>query len=335
MNILLTGGAGYIGSHVAIVLSEAGHSIVVYDNLCNSSKLVIGQLKKILHKEVIFVEGDIRNTSLLEGTIRNYKIDAVIHLAGHKAVGESNSRPLEYYENNVKGTLSLLRAMVAVSIKTLIFSSSATVYGDPQYLPIDESHPLGPTNPYGRTKLQIEQILEDMAKSDSAWKIVNLRYFNPVGAHESGLIGENPRGIPNNLMPYIAKVAIGQLPQLTIFGSDYPTIDGSGVRDYIHIIDLAEGHLAGLSYVFQTHGFETFNLGTGQGYSVLQMITAFEKVIKRRIPYALGNRRLGDIASCYAAVDKAHTRLDWRVKKTLDDMCSSTWEFQRRLHRVS
>jgi len=329
MNILLTGGAGYIGSHVAIVLSEAGHSVVIYDNLCNSSKLVIGQLEKILNKEVVFVEGDIRNTSLLEGTIRNHKIDAVIHLAGHKAVAESNLRPLEYYENNVGGTLSLLRAMVAASIKTLIFSSSATVYGDPRYLPIDESHPLGPTNPYGRTKLQIENILEDTTIADSSWKVINLRYFNPAGAHYSGLLGEDPRGVPNNLMPFITQVATGKLQKLKVFGSDYSTKDGTGVRDYIHVVDLAEGHLAALSYLSKVNGFEAFNLGTGTGYSVFEMINAFEAVTQKKIPYEITNRRPGDVASCFAATDKANKMLGWGAKRLLVDMCASAWHFQQ------
>jgi UDP-glucose 4-epimerase len=332
MKIMLTGGAGYIGSHVAVVLRQAGHFIVIYDNLCNSSRLAIEHLEKILDSEMVFIEGDIRNTPLLAATIRQHKIDAVIHLAGLKAVGESVKLPLEYYENNVQGTISLLRAMAAEKVTNLIFSSSATVYGDPQYLPIDENHPLAPTNPYGRTKLQIEQILEDLATSDSAWKIVNLRYFNPAGAHESGLLGENPRDVPNNLMPYIAQVATGQLSQLQVFGNNYPTEDGTGVRDYIHVIDLAEGHLAALSYITRASGFETFNLGTGTGYSVLQMLSAFEKASKKTIPYVVVNRRPGDIASCYASADKANRVLGWRAKRTLVEMCSSGWEFQHRLH---
>jgi len=332
MNILLTGGAGYIASHAAIVLMQAGHSVVLYDNLCNSSKTVILNLEKILGRTVVFVEGDIQNTSLLKATMQNYKIDTVIHFAGLKAVGESVKMPLSYYENNVQGTLSLLRAMNEQSIKNIIFSSSATVYGDPKYLPIDENHPLAPTNPYGRTKLQIEQILEDVAISDSEWKIVNLRYFNPAGAHESGLLGENPRDIPNNLMPYIAQVATGQLPELRVFGGDYFTVDGTGVRDFIHVMDLAEGHLAALSYLARARGFEVFNLGTGMGYSVFQMISAFEKASKKTIPYALVNRRAGDIASCYATAKKANTELNWKANRTLAEMCASGWEFQRRLH---
>jgi UDP-glucose 4-epimerase len=335
MNILLTGGAGYIGSHTAIVLKQAGHDVVIYDNLCNTSKQVIVRLEKILGMSVKFVEGDIRNTPLVEASIRDYKIDAVIHLAGLKAVGQSAVIPLEYYSNNVQGTLSLLQAMAAAKVTSLIFSSSATVYGDPRYLPIDENHPLAPTNPYGRTKLQIEQILEDLAISDSEWKIINLRYFNPAGAHESGLLGENPRDAPNNLMPYIAQVATGQLSQLQVFGGDYPTEDGTGVRDFIHIMDLAEGHLAALSYLASASGFEAFNLGTGMGYSVLQIISAFEKASKKTIPYAVVNRRAGDIASCYAAVKKAKTKLNWKANYTLAEMCSSGWEFQRRLNSAN
>jgi UDP-glucose 4-epimerase len=335
MNILLTGGAGYIGSHTAIVLMQAGHSVVLYDNLCNSSNSAILNLEKILGSTVAFVEGDVQNTSLLKATMQNHNIDAVIHFAGLKAVGESVKTPLSYYDNNVQGTLSLLRAMNEQSIKNIIFSSSATVYGDPKYLPIDENHPLVPTNPYGRTKLQIEQILEDVAISDSEWKIVNLRYFNPAGAHESGLLGENPRDVPNNLMPYIAQVATGQLPQLRVFGGDYSTEDGTGVRDFIHVMDLAEGHLAALSYLARASGFEVFNLGTGMGYSVFQMISAFEKASKITIPYAVVNRRAGDIASCYATAKKANTKLNWKAKRTLAEMCSSGWEFQRRLHVAS
>ena len=335
MNILLTGGAGYIGSHTAVVLMQAGYYVVIYDNLCNSSKTAILNLEKILGAAVAFVDGDIRNASLLKATIRNHKIDAVIHLAGLKAVGESIKLPLEYYENNVQGTISLLRAMEAEKVANLIFSSSATVYGDPQYLPIDENHPLAPTNPYGRTKLQIEEILEDVAISDPEWKIINLRYFNPAGAHESGLLGENPRDVPNNLMPYIAQVATGQLPQLKVFGGDYHTDDGTGVRDFIHVMDLAEGHLAALSHIARSSGFEVFNLGTGMGYSVLQMISAFEKASKKTIPYAVVNRRAGDIASCYASADKANKKLAWRAKRTLMEMCSSGWEFQRRLQSDS
>lgn len=332
MNILLTGGAGYIGSHTVIALMQAGHSVVVYDNLSNSSQLVISILEKILGTALAFVEGDVQNTPLLKDTMRNHKIDSVIHFAGLKAVGESVAMPLSYYENNVQGTLSLLRAMSEQNVRNIIFSSSATVYGDPKYLPIDENHPLAPTNPYGRTKLHIEQILEDLAISDSEWKIINLRYFNPAGAHESGLLGENPKDVPNNLMPYIAQVATGQLSQLQVFGGDYPTEDGTGMRDFIHVMDLAEGHVAALSYIARASGFESFNLGTGMGYSVFQMISAFEKASKKTIPYTVVNRRPGDIASCYATAKKANTELNWRANRTLAKMCSSGWEFQLRLY---
>ena len=332
MNILLTGGAGYIGSHTAVALKEAGHSVVIYDNFCNSSKTVLNNLKIILDGAIPYVEGDIRDVALLESTMRDYQIEAVIHFAGLKAVGESVSSPLKYYDNNVVGTLSLIRAMISQNVKNLVFSSSATVYGDPQYLPIDEGHPLAPTNPYGRTKLQIEHILEDVAHADSSWRVINLRYFNPAGAHHSGLLGENPRDVPNNLMPFIAQVATGQLPQLSIFGDDYPTKDGTGVRDFIHVVDLAEGHLAALSYLPDSNGFETFNLGTGIGYSVLEMICAFEGASKKVIPYSVVTRRPGDIASCYASVDKANKVLTWKASRALEDMCKSSWQFQSQLH---
>jgi UDP-glucose 4-epimerase len=335
MNILLTGGAGYIGSHTAVALVEAGHQVVIYDNLCNSSKSVIENLAKVLRKEIPFIEGDIRDAKLLDKTLDQFSVDAVIHFAGLKAVGESVTTPLKYYENNVQGTLSLLRAMSERNVKNIVFSSSATVYGDPQYLPIDESHPLAPTNPYGRTKLQIEQILEDLAFADSAWRVINLRYFNPAGAHHSGLLGENPQDTPNNLMPYIAQVSTGQLPQLSVFGDDYSTKDGTGVRDFIHVVDLAEGHLAALSYIPRSTGFETFNLGTGIGYSVLEMIAAFASVSKKTIPYSVVDRRPGDIASCYALVDKANKVLGWKANRLLVDMCTSGWQFQNQLDHAN
>jgi UDP-glucose 4-epimerase len=332
MNILLTGGAGYIGSHVAVSVAEAGHSIVIYDNLCNSKIKVIQNLEKILSKRVPFVQGDIRDTQLLQSTMQQYLVDAVIHLAGLKAVGESVIHPLEYYENNIQGALSLLRAMNTLGVKNLVFSSSATVYGDPQYLPIDENHPLAPTNPYGRTKLQIEQILEDLTIADSSFKVVNLRYFNPVGAHASALLGENPQGVPNNLMPFISRVATGELSELKVFGKDYPTVDGTGVRDYIHIMDLAAGHLSAVGYLAKSKGFEVFNLGTGLGYSVLQMIEAFEEASQQKIHYVCSERRPGDIASCYAAPDKANKVLAWQADRTLAEMCASSWTFQKHAH---
>ncbi len=328
MNILLTGGAGYIGSHTCVTLSNAGYSYVIYDNFCNSSPSVIQRLEKILGKSITFVEGDIRNGELLQKTMQSYHIDGVIHFAGLKAVGESVEHPLNYYENNIQGVLSLLRAMLNLGLKNLVFSSSATVYGDPKYLPIDESHPLSPQNPYGQTKLQIERILEDIVKADPYWKIVILRYFNPAGAHESGLLGESPEGTPNNLMPYIAKVASGKLSELKVFGDDYPTIDGTGVRDYMHVVDLAEGHLAALIYLMQMQGLEVFNLGTGHGSSVLEMIQSYEKASGKKIPYRVVSRRAGDIASCYASVDKARQVLGWSADRSLLDICKSSWIFE-------
>lgn len=332
MNILLTGGAGYIGSHAAVVLHKAGYRVVLYDNLCNSSISIGNRLKQITGQHLPLVEGDVRDTALLTQTLRMYKIDSVIHFAGLKAVGKSVDEPVEYYDNNIGGTLSLLQAMQGANIKTLVFSSSATVYGTPKYLPIDEDHPTSPTNPYGRSKLYIEEILTDMAQSDSTWRIVCLRYFNPVGAHDSGLIGEYPNNIPNNLMPYIAQVATGKLPHLNIFGNDYPTPDGTGVRDYIHIMDLVEGHLAALTLLKNlktaTRQLQTYNLGTGTGYSVLEIVNAFEDTSGRSIPYQIAPRRSGDIAACYANADKARFQLRWKASRTLRDMCASMWHFQ-------
>lgn len=331
MNILLTGGAGYIGSHTCVALVEAGYSIVIFDNFCNSSQAVIKRLETILEQPVIYVEGDVRNTELLQTTLKNHQIEAVIHFAGLKAVGESVQLPLDYYENNIQGTLSLLRAMLNLGIKKLVFSSSATVYGDPQYLPIDEAHPLAPTNPYGRTKLQIEQILEDLTIADASFGVANLRYFNPVGAHSSSMLGEDPQGIPNNLMPFIGLVASGELPQLKVFGNNYPTIDGTGVRDYIHVVDLAEGHVAALKFLSNSHGLHTFNLGTGNGFSVLQMIDSYEKASGKKVPYCIVQNRPGDIACCYAACNKASQFLNWTAKRTLANMCESSWAFQQNI----
>ena len=327
-NILLTGGTGYIASHTAVVLTEAGHNAVLYDNLSNSKHSVLERLKAITGKTLPFVEGDVRNTSKLEQTLQQHKIDAVIHFAGLKAVGESVEKPIDYYDNNVTGTISLLKAMQVTQTKTLVFSSSATVYGDPQYLPLDENHPTSATNPYGRSKLQIEEILADVARSDSDWKIACLRYFNPVGAHGSGLIGEDPNDIPNNLMPYIAQVASGKLPHLNIFGDDYNTKDGTGVRDYIHVMDLAEGHMATLQFINKVTGWHVINLGTGTGYSVLEMVNAFRQASTREIPYQITARRAGDIAICYARADKAKRQLGWSAIRTLEQMCESTWHFQ-------
>jgi UDP-glucose 4-epimerase len=271
----------------------------------------------------------VRDTELLRSTLASHNIDAVIHFAGLKAVGESVEKPVDYYANNVQGTISLLQAMQSAQVKTLVFSSSATVYGEPKYLPLDENHPTSATNPYGRSKLHIEEMLNDIAASDPAWRVVCLRYFNPVGAHESGLIGENPHGVPNNLMPYIAQVAVGQRAELKVFGSDYPTSDGTGVRDYIHVMDLVEGHAAALAFLSGTTGWHAINLGTGKGYSVLEMVQAFEKASGRQVPYKVVARRAGDLAACYADPQKASEVLSWRATRTLDDMCASTWQFQQ------
>jgi UDP-glucose 4-epimerase len=329
-NILLTGGAGYIGSHTAVVLSKAGFNVVILDNFCNSSRSVIGRLKEILNRELPCVDGDVLNTALVAQVLQEYRIDAVIHFAGLKAVGESVQKPLEYYANNVQGTISLLGAMQLSHVKTIVFSSSATVYGDPQYLPIDEEHRLSATNPYGRSKLHIEEMLKDVAKSDVNWKVICLRYFNPVGAHDSGLIGEDPDGIPNNLVPYISQVAVGKLAKLAVYGNDYPTSDGTGLRDYIHVMDLAEGHLAALNYLaIMPGGWESINLGTGRGYTVFEVIQAFEKASNTKIAYGVVGRRPGDIAACYALAEKAKKLLHWKASRTIDQMCASAWAWQK------
>lgn len=329
MNILLTGGTGYIGSHTATVLAQQGHRIVLFDNLSNSSDTVIDRLDRILGTPPVFVPGDVRDDELLTRTLRDHAIDAVIHFAGLKAVGESVEKPLDYFSNNVQGTLSLLQAMQAGGARALVFSSSATVYGEPEYLPLDERHRTGATNPYGRTKLHIEEILNDLAASDPSWRVACLRYFNPVGAHDSGLIGESPRGVPNNLMPYVAQVAAGLRAELNVFGDDYPTPDGTGVRDYIHVVDLAEGHAAALDFLADHTGWHAFNLGTGRGYSVLDVVRAFEQASGRRVPYRIQPRRPGDVASCYANPAKAREDLNWAASRSLDEMCSSTWNYQR------
>ena len=331
MNILLTGGAGYIGSHTAVVLSQAGYELVLLDNFSNSQKSVLERLQKILGKALPCVEGDVRDTALVTKTLQDCKIDGVIHFAGFKSVGESVEMPIEYYANNVQGTISLLEAMKLANVKTLVFSSSAAVYGDPQYLPIDEEHPTSATNAYGRSKLHIEQMLKDVANSDAEWKIIFLRYFNPVGAHESGLIGEDPNGLPNNLTPYIAQVALGKLPHLNVYGNNYDTPDGTGVRDYIHVMDLSEGHLAAWSFIRQYSGLHMFNLGTGKGSSVLEMVKAFEDVIGIPIPIKVMARRAGDVATSYGKVEKANLELDWRATRTLQKMCTSILNFQKNL----
>lgn len=325
MNILLTGGAGYIGSHTAVVLSQAGHQVVLLDNFCNSKKSILERLQKILGKVLLCVEGDVRDTNLVIKILQDYKIDIVIHLAGLKAVGDSTEKPIEYYANNVQGTISLLQAMKSTNVKTLVFSSSATVYGDPKYLPIDESHPTSATNPYGRSKLHIEEMLKDIASSASDWKIICLRYFNPVGAHESGLIGEDPNGIPNNLVPFITQVAVGKLPKLNVYGNDYPTPDGTCIRDYIHVLDLAEGHLAAVNYLPKFYGWDVINLGTGYGCSVLEMIERFKQVSGKEVPYEFVPRRVGDTYSCYAKAEKALQVLSWQASRSPNDMCASSW----------
>ena len=327
MNILLTGGAGYIGSHTAVVLSQAGHEVVLLDNFCNSRKSVLERLQKIVGKVVPCVEGDVRDTALVAKALQDYKIDAVIHFAGLKAVGESVEKPIKYYANNVQGTISLLEAMKSTNIKTLVFSSSATVYGDPLYLPIDEGHPTSATNAYGRSKLHIEEMLKDVASSDAGWKFICLRYFNPVGAHESGLIGEDPNHIPNNLMPYIAQVAAAKLPYLNIYGDDYPTPDGTGVRDYIHVMDLADGHLAALTYVETQCGWSAINIGTGCGNSVMDVIEAYKIASQQEVAYKYDKRRSGDVAACYANVECAKKILNWSAKRNLLEMCISSWAY--------
>ncbi len=324
----MTGGAGYIGSHTAVVLSQAGHEVVLLDNFCNSNSSVLERLQKILDRALSCVEVDVRDTDNVEQILREYKINAVIHFAGLKAVSESVADPVLYYANNVQGSISLLQAMQKVGVKTLVFSSSATVYGEPKYLPYDESHPTKPMNPYGQSKLQVEEILRDLAASDPEWKIVSLRYFNPVGAHESGLIGEDPSGIPNNLMPYVAKVASGGLPYLNIFGDDYETRDGTGERDYIHVMDLAEGHQAALDYLKDYAGLEIVNLGTGKPSSVLDLVFSFEKASNTKIEKIVTKRRPGDLPIYFAKPNKAADILGWKATRNLDQMCQSVWQWQ-------
>lgn len=328
MNILLTGGAGYIGSHASVVLSEAGHQVVILDNFCNSHRKVLDSIAKILGKTIPCVDGDIRDTNLVQKTLQAYQIDGVIHLAGLKAVSESVQKSIQYADNNVCGTISLLKAMSQVDVKMLVFSSSATVYGEPNYLPLDELHPTNAINPYGRNKLHIEEMLSDIVVSDGTWKIIALRYFNPVGAHDSGLIGENPKGIPNNLVPFVAKVATGELNCLNVYGGDYPTPDGTGIRDYIHVMDLVEGHLCALNYISKHDGYHVVNLGTGVGTSVLQMLENYERASLKKIIYRVLARRPGDVASCYAKVEKAKLMLGWTAKRSIFEMCLSSWNCQ-------
>ncbi|KZE32438.1 UDP-glucose 4-epimerase GalE [Crenobacter luteus] len=327
--ILVTGGAGYIGSHTCVELLYAGHDLVVLDNLCNSKREVLQRVEGIAGKKPAFVEGDIRDAAALDAVFARFAIDAVVHFAGLKAVGESVEQPLRYFDNNVVGSLRLVEAMQRHGVKTLVFSSSATVYGDPHAVPIREDFPLSATNPYGRSKLMVEDMLRDLHRADPAWRIAILRYFNPVGAHDSGLIGEDPNGIPNNLLPYVAQVAAGRLAKLRVFGDDYPTPDGTGVRDYIHVVDLARGHLKALEALAREPALLTLNLGTGRGYSVLEMVAAFAAASGRPIPYEIAPRRPGDIAACCADPSLAERRLGWRAEKGLDDMCASAWKWQQ------
>jgi len=329
MKLLLTGGTGYIGSHTAVVLSQAGHEVVLLDNLCNSKPSVVTRLQTIVGKPLPFVQADVRDTERVTDTLKTHGIQAVIHFAGLKAVGESVAKPLDYFANNVQGTVSLLQAMQAAQVHQLVFSSSATVYGEPQYLPLDEQHPTSATNPYGRTKLHIEEMLHDLAAANPAWGVACLRYFNPVGAHDSGLIGEDPNGLPNNLMPFVAQVAAGLRPALQVFGHDYDTPDGTGVRDYIHVMDLAHGHLAAVDFLQKQAGWHAINLGTGQGCSVLEMVKAFEAASGQPVAYKLVPRRPGDVASCYAQVSKAKDILDWQARRGLAQMCVDAWRAQQ------
>jgi len=326
--VLVTGGAGYIGSHTVLELLNAGHDVVVMDNLCNGKYESLRRVQAMSGRGLQFVEADIRSTFDLRAIFGEYSISAVIHFAGLKAVGESVKEPLRYYDNNVQGTLCLLDAMAEADVRTLVFSSSATVYGDPHAVPIREDFPLSATNPYGASKLMIEGILRDVHTSDSRWNIAILRYFNPAGAHESGKIGEDPLGLPNNLMPYIAQVASGKLPHLRIFGGDYPTPDGTGVRDYIHVVDLARGHLAALDTLRSRQGLLIVNLGAGRGYSVLEMVHAFEKASGKKVPYEIVDRRPGDIAACYADPGNAEALLGWRAELDHEAMCWDAWRWQ-------
>lgn len=329
MKILVTGGAGYIGSHTCVELLKCGHEPIVIDNFCNSLPESIARVRKITGRDVVLYKGDIRDAALLEKIFSEHRIDCVIHFAGLKAVGESCVKPIEYYDNNICGTLTLVDVMRNHGCKKIVFSSSATVYGTPEKLPLTEDcRTGGTTNPYGTSKLFQEKILSDIYTADSEWTVILLRYFNPIGAHESGLMGEDPHGIPNNLSPYIAKVAIGELPEVKVFGNDYPTRDGTGVRDYIHVVDLAKGHVAAIDKVKES-GVYVYNLGTGVGYSVLDVIKAFEKACGKEIPYVVTPRRDGDIAECYADPSKAERELGWKAELGIDEMCRSIWKWQR------
>jgi UDP-glucose 4-epimerase len=329
MSILVTGGAGYIGSHTCVELLAAGHDLVVLDNFSNSKQVSLDRVRKIAGKNLVFHHADVRNRDALREVFKRHAIHSVLQFAGLKAVGESVQQPLRYYDNNVAGTIALCEVMVEFGVRKLVFSSSATVYGDPHVVPIREDFPVGgTTNAYGTSKLMIEQILRDLHTADPTWRIGILRYFNPVGAHESGLIGEDPNGIPNNLMPFVAQVAVGRREFLQVFGSDYATLDGTGVRDYIHVVDLAKGHVAALDYLDKSEGLLTVNLGTGQGHSVLQMVSAFERASGREIAYRIVDRRAGDIACCYADSSLAKEKLGWSASLGIDQMCQDSWRWQ-------
>ncbi len=326
--ILVTGGAGYIGSHTCLELLNDNYETVVLDNLSNSSEESLRRVQDITGKTLEFVNGDIRDRALLDSLFQKHDFESVIHFAGLKAVGESCEIPLDYYDNNVYGTIVLCQAMQAANVKSIVFSSSATVYGDPATLPITEDFPLSATNPYGRSKLIVEEVLEDLYKSDNDWSIALLRYFNPAGAHSSGRIGEDPNDIPNNLMPYVTQVAIGKLEKLRVFGNDYPTVDGTGVRDYIHVVDLSIGHVRAIEKLRTTKGVNTWNLGVGKGYSVLEMVAAFEQASGKNVPYEVTPRRSGDIAACYANPDKALQELGWKAERGLEEMVTDAWRWQ-------
>ncbi|MBC2655737.1 UDP-glucose 4-epimerase GalE [Pseudomonas sp. MSSRFD41] len=329
MRFLITGGAGYIGSHTVLELLQAGHEAVILDNLCNSSMLSIERVQQLTAKTPVFIQGDVCDRAILDHVFATHKIDAVLHFAGLKAVGESVRQPLAYYQTNVGGSVTLCQAMAAAGVFRLVFSSSATVYGDPQQVPLVETCPTGtPTNPYGTSKLMVEKILQDMAAADPRWSVALLRYFNPVGAHHSGQLGEDPNGVPENLLPYISRVAVGKLEKLSVHGHDYPTPDGTGVRDYIHVVDLAKGHLAAVDYVCAHSGIDVWNLGTGVGYSVLEMLQAFEKACGRTLPYVLSPRRQGDIAQCWSDSSKAQRELGWKAELGLREMMEDTWRWQ-------
>lgn len=328
MSILVTGGAGYIGSHTCIALIEAGYDIVVFDNFSNASLESIRRVEKIVHQTIPVIEGDIRNKEDLSKVFNTFSIDTVIHFAGLKAVGESVEQPLKYYDNNITGTIQLCEVMAAHGCKSIVFSSSATVYGDPHTTPIKEDFPLSATNPYGRSKLFIEEMLRDLYHADNTWQIILLRYFNPIGAHHSGTIGEDPHGIPNNLMPFIAQTAVGKRTCLSVFGDDYDTHDGTGVRDYIHVVDLADGHVKALNIIENISKVMTINLGTGVGYSVLDVVKAFEKSSKKEVPYCIAPRRDGDIAKCFADAGYAKEVLGWEATRGIDKMCEDSWRWQ-------